>query len=421
MLLLGLFLAFALVILASQRKINLGHALVAGSALLWLVSPLSASKFLWAIAHSIVDPNGLTLMLIIGLLSLMARLMEASGHTAGLLTRFQNLIRSPRLNLALFPAFIGLLPIPGGAIFSAPLVHTIAQGLDLSPTKKSLINYWFRHVWEYSWPLYPSLIMIAALAGMPVGRLVRYSGVLSLGAILSGAVLVLRGVPVRELEDTAPSAEGVSLFKGLLPILIVLVGAMFGSELVRHLGRHFLWLGELPAQTPMALSLIGAVIAAAWTGRRFRGVFDKAFFKGTSSLIYLVAAVLVFKSVALASGAITALGQVMSALHLPLPAMVGGVSFFIGLATGYPLAYVGTGFPVFLGLLPPGAEMPYLVLGHLLGFAGVLLSPAHPCLILSNQYFHAPAARVYARLWPPVALSLGAGLIWVLVLFQTLD
>ena len=43
--------------------------------------------------------------------------------------------------------------MPGGAIFSAPLVKGAAEGLDATPGQLSLVNYWFRHVWEVAWPL----------------------------------------------------------------------------------------------------------------------------------------------------------------------------------------------------------------------------------------------------------------------------
>jgi uncharacterized protein len=48
------------------------------------------------------------------------------------------------------PAFLGFLPSLGGAIFSAPLVEAAGKPYDLSPERKTAINYWFRHVWEYT-------------------------------------------------------------------------------------------------------------------------------------------------------------------------------------------------------------------------------------------------------------------------------
>ena len=57
-----------------------------------------------------------------------------------LLEHFQGLLRNAGLNLVVFPALIGLLPMPGGAIFSAPMVKNIGQRHALSGDRLSFIN-----------------------------------------------------------------------------------------------------------------------------------------------------------------------------------------------------------------------------------------------------------------------------------------
>ncbi len=129
-------------------------------------------------------------------------------------------------------------------------------------------------------------------------------------------------------------------------------------------------------------------------------------------MVYLVASILIFKNVAVESGAIEELGRVISAWNLPLGLVVSVISFFIGLITGFSPAYVATGFPVFIGLIPQEHMAAYLMLGHAAGFAGVLLSPAHACLVLSNKYFQAPFGPLFKRLVPVVVLSLAFAVAW---------
>jgi len=45
------------------------------------------------------------------------------------------------------------------------------------------------------------------------------------------------------------------------------------------------------------------------------------------------------------------------------------------------------------------------------GFAGVMLSPVHLCLVLTREYFEADLAKVYRRLWVPSALVLATAVI----------
>jgi hypothetical protein len=63
-----------------------------------------------------------------------------------LLNGFRGLIRDEGLDIIIFPALIGLLPMPGGAIFSAPMVKDIGSRYQLSGSQLSYINYWFRHI-----------------------------------------------------------------------------------------------------------------------------------------------------------------------------------------------------------------------------------------------------------------------------------
>lgn len=49
------------------------------------------------------------------------------------------------------------------------------------------------------------------------------------------------------------------------------------------------------------------------------------------------------------------------------------------------------------------------------GFAEVMLSPVHLCLVLTGEHFEADMARVYRRLWIPQALVLAAAVVPVYI------
>ncbi len=67
------------------------------------------------------------------------------------------------------PALIGMLPMPGGAIFSAPLVDSVDDNDELFSSEKAAVNYWFRHIWEYWWPMYPGVILAVKYSGLSFG------------------------------------------------------------------------------------------------------------------------------------------------------------------------------------------------------------------------------------------------------------
>ena len=69
------------------------------------------------------------------------------------------------VSLAL-PALVGILPMPGGAIFSAPLVEASRTSPHTQGEILAFINYWFRHIWEYFLPLYPAILLVSSLSGL---------------------------------------------------------------------------------------------------------------------------------------------------------------------------------------------------------------------------------------------------------------
>jgi hypothetical protein len=76
--------------------------------------------------------------------------------------------------------------------------------------------------------------------------------------------------------------------------------------------------------------------------------------------------------------------------------------------TGYNSAYIAIAFPIFYPLIHPLPNYLYLVLcAYVIGFAGILVSPVHLCLVLTNEFFEAPPAAVYHYLAFPIAAMIG--------------
>ena len=83
----------------------------------------------------------------------------------------------------------------------------------------------------------------------------------------------------------------------------------------------------------------------------------------------------------------------------------------MGLLTGLTVGFVGAAFPIitalYVGAPPPEA----VTFAFACGFAGVMLSPTHLCLVLTVRYFKADMAQTYRLLYAPVLIVLSVGLI----------
>jgi len=94
----------------------------------------------------------------------------------------------------------------------------------------------------------------------------------------------------------------------------------------------------------------------------------------------------------------------------------------VGLVSGITIAFVGTTFPILISLIHASpashALLPYLILSLVSGFVGVLYSPLHVCLLLSNEYFETSMDQVYRHLLIPCSAMVIAALIYFHVLVR---
>ena len=91
------------------------------------------------------------------------------------------------------------------------------------------MNYWFRHVWEYIWPLYPGVVVGAALLGRQVSDIFVFNWPLTIAAIGGGALFVLRRVDAgrnerRPGESGAARRDDLSL--ECWPFAVVIAGVL---------------------------------------------------------------------------------------------------------------------------------------------------------------------------------------------------
>ena len=137
-------------------------------------------------------------------------------------------------------------------------------------------------------------------------------------------------------------------------------------------------------------------------------------------MIYMVCAIMIFKEILSDSGAVLDVSQEMLRWHIPLVPIAMLLPFLVGGVGGITIAFVGTTFPILISLIQAFNQthlmLPYLMLALASGFAGVLVSPLHLCLLLSNEYFETALLPVYRHLRVPVTVLLISALAYFGVL-----
>ena len=168
-------LVFSGLLLSLRLRVTLELALLAGGILLDLWSGRSLLQTVQDLGGGLADTELWMLLLMTLLILEVARFMTARENADELLNLTVRLGGSHgrMVSIMALPAVIGLVPMPAGARFSAPFVEQMAAQRD--PAWKTAVNYWFRHLWEYWWPLYPG-VMLAATLFLAYGS--GYAGIL---------------------------------------------------------------------------------------------------------------------------------------------------------------------------------------------------------------------------------------------------
>ncbi len=412
-------LIFCIVLVAMRKKVSLGNAFMMGAVLLGLIFGLGPISIIQSAFFSLVHPKTLALSGVVCLILVLSHSLEAAGQMQRLLDRFRGLIRSPGLNLVLFPALIGLLPMPGGAIFSAPMVKHLGAQRGLSAAQLSYTNYWFRHIWEYWWPLYPGVLLTTAMAGLDIWIFILFLFPLTLVAAAAGfwPLKGYLGGPVQ--LNGSRRAQTRAFFKELTPVLIAIgFGLGFGS-------LFSLVLQGKGASVAKELGLILALMMAVgwvWRVNRFSGEGKKAILLKPELLrmFYMIASILIFKGMLEDSQAVTAVSEEFVRWRIPLMPIAILLPFLVGAVVGITIAFVGTTFPILISLIGTFGEsqylLPYMMLALACGFVGVLFSPLHLCLLLTNEYFHTSLGPVYRQLLAPCAALMICSILYFLVL-----
>lgn len=416
-----ILIVFAVILLGIHRKLALGNCFSLGALILGILFGMYPATIFKSAAIALSHPKTLSLAAVVSLILVLSHSLEAAGQMQRLLDRFQGLIRIQAINIVIFPALIGLLPMPGGAIFSAPMVKNLGCRGQLNAADLSYVNYWFRHIWEYWWPLYPGVLLITALGGFNLWSLVLTALPMTAVAVVAG-YWPLRGKLSfsKQGPSRAPSAVAVSpwpFIKELTPIWIVIVlGIAIGAGLTR-----LNMFGHIAKEAGLIIALVLAILLVWQTNGISAATCRKILVnRKLGGMVYMVAAILIFKGVLEDSQAVDAVSSELLRWGIPLTVVAVTLPMLVGLVSGITIAFVGTTFPILISLVHSSpashALLPYLILGLVSGFVGVLFSPLHVCLLLSNEYFETSLDQVYRHLLIPCAAMLIAALFYFQIL-----
>lgn len=395
--LLKIGLVFALIVLLLVRRVALWITLCVGGIALGLLYRLPLLMIGKAFFRGLIEPQTIYLVLALLFILVLSEIMKERGGMRRMIDSFGVITGDLRAVVALLPAMIGLMPIVGGALVSAPLVVEASNALKLSPERKTLLNYWFRHIWEYFLPTYPGVVLAAALLDVSLQEIAAYHFPLTLAAIGGGIVFGFRGVGKGERGKGGRGRwDGMrGVLSSLLPLIVVLFMVIC-------------------LQVQLVYALLVAIGLELLRSRGVWGEIKGILVRTATSAQILISVVMViyFKQMLEATQAVDGFHAGLCELGVPPLALLVILPFSIGLMTGLTIAFVGVAFPILLPIIKGGDNpLVYLMLAYASGYCGVLLSPLHLCLVLTKDYFKAELRKVYHILLAPVAVVWGVAIL----------
>ncbi len=389
-----LALVFVGIVIAIRLKLFVGYTLFIAGLILAALYRMGIPDILSAAKELLVSDRFLSLYGIIILITFLGRLLKEIGYLNKLVLASKELIGGARTAAALLPALVGLMPMPGGALLSAPLVNEVLPKNKYPAEFMTIVNYWSRHVVEFCWPVYPGLILSASLISTSVGTISLLQMPLTLIMIPIGIIFFIRRIKEKGEGRGVIIKPFIKIMGAVWPIILAItISAIFSLDL--------LW--------SVLISLIALIILERPALSQFIPVAREAF---APRLLALVFGILSFQQMLELTGSVSSIPRLTIDLGFPPAVVIFALTFTVGLLTGMVSAFIGLSYPLLAGYLyKPDINLGNIFFAFLSGYLGMILSPTHFCLVLTNEYFKSNLGKVYRRLSIPILLLFLGGLI----------
>lgn len=391
--------SLCLLVLLLYKRLNLGIVLNATAVFLAVLS-LDWNR-IPSVLYATIDPmtfdGRLTISIVLATFAVMllSQLYKETGMISKLNESIGNMINNPKIVLCVLPAIIGLLPVAGGALMSAPLVDAEAEKIGLGPERKAYINVWFRHTIFPVYPLSQPLIVAAAMMGTAVPMLIFSQIPVVASMVAIGYILGFWKVSyMKGQEDVSMTKGGSSdirqFLKNFSPILVTVVVAVvigtFGGDLNKQ------------GFDVLIATIIGLLILIFISKLRTQG-FAKPF-KSWSiyGITFAAYGAFLLRGVMVNAGISQIFRSFISNGNIDIVILLTVVPALLGLITGSAQGGVAIGVSILAGILTFSPKISALV--YISAYLGYIVSPTHLCFTFTAQYFKCSLGRLYKYIIP---------------------
>lgn len=387
--------AMILIVVLLRFKVLIGPAILSGGLLIWLFESRSFEKLWIAFTETLTMQRTWDLLLCLYFVMCLEVELRKSGSLHGMVVTLRNIFSSNKVTLAFMPAFLGLLPSLGGARFSAPIVQEASEGIAVDDEQKSAINLWFRHIFEFSNPLMPGVILACGIANVSIGDLIDQVGWVTILCFVLGWIFLIIPLKITDLEKATNTQHDRTIdWKSL----VLAFGPIVTS---------FLLIVAFNVQAALAMGLVVVAFIPLYFWFK-RPISVKSVFTESQDkkLFFNVVCILYFIQLLTVIGTLDEIVSVFNNSSLPQAVIIACLSFIFGVMTGMGQGYIAIVMPI-VALMAPG-NIVLVGIAMVYGMAGQMVTPTHLCILVTVEYFK-------CRLWKTIGKCGVLSLLMVLI------
>lgn len=405
--LLGVIIAFIVIIVLIRKKFNFGLSLILGSLIVGVFSlreidPVDIPKAIieasfYSFKTDQIVTQTIELALLMTLIFILAKLMQETGAITKLIDSLRTFF-SKGGTLGVIPAVYGLMPVPGGALFSAPMINKEGDKYHLDKNQKNFLNIWFRHVWFPIYPISSAMILICSekFSDINIYSLILANVPAFIAIIIIGFILLKKFITNAPKQQTNPTKD----YSGLMFLLPPIVPLVFYAVLQ---------LFGFPQIKSFLIGVVFSIILVYFITNINRRDYIQALKKSlTWKLGVAIFGIMIFREMFEVSGANVIIADMIGNLPFPAIWMVALIPLLLGSLTGYNLGAIALSYflvePFFsytgIGIIGLTSII------FMSSFVGYLVSPIHLCNVLSSDYLKTDTTRMYKMFIPAAVLLL---------------
>lgn len=402
--------SLCLLVILLYKRLNLGIVLNA-TALFLAVLALDWNR-IPSVIYATIDPTTfdgrLTVSVVLATFAVMllSQLYKETGMINKLSESIGKMINNPKIVLCVLPAVIGLLPVAGGALMSAPLVDTEAEKLKLKPDRKAYINLWFRHTIFPVYPISQPLIVAAAMMGTAVPLLILrqipvVAVMVAVGYIIGFWKISRMKSQQERCTTKGEGSDSKQFLTTFFPILVTIAVAVTLGTISGDLSKQ--------GFDVLIATIIGVVVLIL-ISRVPLQVFAKPF-KSWSiyGITFAAYGAFLLRGVMVNAGISQIFQSFISNGNIDVVILLTVVPATLGLLTGSPQGGVAIGASILTGIVTFSPKIAALV--YISAYLGYTVAPTHLCFTFTAQYFKCSLGRLYKYIIPSFAVTFTMALI----------